>query len=84
METANLAGRVAVVTGASQGIGRACALKLARCGVAVGLVSRNKEKLEEVAAEITRSAAEGHAQKGSGASARALVVAADVENEDQV
>jgi len=84
METANLAGRVAVVTGASQGIGRACALKLARCGVAVGLVSRNKEKLEEVAAEITRSAAEGPAQKGSGASARALVVAADVENEDQV
>jgi len=67
----NLSGRVAVVTGASQGIGRACALRLAQCGASVALVARNQEKLEDVAKEI------------SGASP-AHVFAADVENEDQI
>jgi 3-oxoacyl-[acyl-carrier protein] reductase len=47
-----LAGRVALVTGASQGIGRACALALAEAGATVALCARNLEKLEEVAAEI--------------------------------
>jgi 3-oxoacyl-[acyl-carrier protein] reductase len=51
----NLSGRVAVVTGASQGIGRACALKLAACGATVALVARNQQKLEEVADEIARA-----------------------------
>ena len=44
--------RVAIVTGASRGIGRACALELAKAGNKVILASRSKEKLEEVAAEI--------------------------------
>jgi 3-oxoacyl-[acyl-carrier protein] reductase len=47
-----LAGRIALVTGASQGIGRACALKLAQAGASVALAARNQEKLAEVAAEI--------------------------------
>jgi 3-oxoacyl-[acyl-carrier protein] reductase len=68
----NLAGRVALVTGASQGIGRACVLKLAQCGASVALVARNQQKLDEVAQEI--------AQAGGGARA----FAADVENEEQV
>ena len=48
----NLAGRIALITGASQGIGRACALELARAGVSVALAARNIDKLAEVAAEI--------------------------------
>jgi 3-oxoacyl-[acyl-carrier protein] reductase len=70
----NLEGRVAVVTGASQGIGRAGALKLAACGADVALVARNQQKLEEVAREI----------ESAGVPGRALVVPADMENEDQI
>ena len=66
----NLEGRIAVVTGASQGIGRACALKLAAGGATVALVARNQQKLEEVAQAI------------GGTSVRAFP--ADVENEDQI
>lgn len=49
----SLAGKVAIVTGASQGIGRAIAVQLARAGADVGLASRNEAKLNEVAAEVT-------------------------------
>ena len=48
----NLAGRIALVTGASQGIGRACALELARSGATVAVAARNEAKLAEVVAEI--------------------------------
>jgi len=51
-----LSGRVAFVTGASQGIGRACALTLAQAGAAVALSARNQYKLNDVAEEITSGA----------------------------
>ena len=45
--------RIALVTGASQGIGRAIALRLASNGAHVALAARNLDKLAEVVAEIT-------------------------------
>jgi 3-oxoacyl-[acyl-carrier protein] reductase len=50
-----LEGRIALVTGASQGIGRACALALAQAGATVALAARNEAKLAEVQAEIEAS-----------------------------
>jgi len=41
-----------MVTGASRGIGKACALELAKAGAKVALAARQVEKLEETAAEI--------------------------------
>lgn len=58
--SSSLSGRVALVTGASQGIGRACALQLTKDGAAVALVARNQEKLEEAKQEIV--AAGGQAE----------------------
>src|ERR1700694_1424481 len=49
----SLSGRVAFVTGASQGIGRACALRLAKEGDTVAVAARNQEKLNELVSEIT-------------------------------
>ena len=43
---------LALVTGASQGIGRAVALKMAEEGVRVVLVARSRDKLESLAMEI--------------------------------
>jgi 3-oxoacyl-[acyl-carrier protein] reductase len=48
----NLEGKTAFISGASQGIGRACALALAKMGARVALGARNEAKLEAVAEEI--------------------------------
>jgi 3-oxoacyl-[acyl-carrier protein] reductase len=64
-----LTGKISLVTGASQGIGRACALELAKQGATVALAARNVEKLEAVAAEIARA--------GGAAKAFALDVASE-------
>ncbi len=68
----SLSGRVAFITGASQGIGRACALKLAQKGAAVAVAARNREKLNELVREI----------EAAGGKAAAFVL--DVTDEEQV
>jgi len=50
--------RIAMVTGASRGIGRACALELAKAGAKVALAARQVDKLESVAAEIRAAGGE--------------------------
>jgi len=67
-----LEGRVALVTGSSQGIGRACAVRLAQAGASVALAARNEEKLASVAKQIT----------GSGG--RAATFKMDVASEEDV
>ena len=48
-----LAGKAALVTASSQGIGKACALALARAGADVVICARGLEKLEVTRDEIT-------------------------------
>lgn len=72
MANGDFTGQVALVTGASQGVGRATALALAAEGAAVGLLARQEEGLRAVAAEIT-------ARGG-----RALPLPADVTDEAAV
>src|SRR6516165_9094276 len=60
MLTEPLKGRIAVVTGAGTGLGKAIALALAGAGAQMVLVARNREKLEQTAAEIRGS--KGHAE----------------------
>ncbi len=67
-----LQGKIALVTGASQGIGRACALELAKAGATVVLAARNETKLAEVASEITA------------AGGQAAAFALDVASEDSI
>ena len=68
----SLSGRVALVTGASQGIGRTCALRLAKEGATVAVAARNQEKLNELVSEITA------------AGGKAAAFALDVGDEEQV
>ena len=72
-----LAGRRAIVTGGSKGLGRAIAAELVTEGAAVAICSRHADELEATAAELTRQAA------GTGAG-RVLALPCDVTDPDQV
>src|ERR1700739_2561236 len=68
----SLAGKVALVTGASQGIGRDAALALAEAGAKVAVAARNEEKLTALAQEITSKGGEAFAVKMDGADAEQI------------
>src|SRR5213083_1123066 len=68
----SLSGRVALVTGASQGIGKACVLKLAGRGATVAVVARNEEKLKELVSHI------------SGTGGKSAAFPMDVADEEQI
>jgi len=68
----SLKDKVALVTGASQGIGRVTALALAEAGAKVAVAARNTEKLNAVAAEITA------------VGGQALAVSMDVADAEQI
>jgi NAD(P)-dependent dehydrogenase (short-subunit alcohol dehydrogenase family) len=53
-------GRVALITGASRGLGRAMAIALAEGGAKIALVARDEEKLKETAAEVVAAGSEAH------------------------
>jgi 3-oxoacyl-[acyl-carrier protein] reductase len=57
----NLAGQVALVTGASRGIGKAIALALGRCGAKVACVARDTAKLAETVSAITAAGGQAEA-----------------------
>jgi NAD(P)-dependent dehydrogenase (short-subunit alcohol dehydrogenase family) len=67
-----LEGRVAIVTGASSGIGKACALRFAEEGAAIVGCARRMDKLEELVAAVQRSGR------------RAAAVACDVADEADI
>ncbi|MCU0736554.1 MAG: SDR family NAD(P)-dependent oxidoreductase, partial [Methylotetracoccus sp.] len=72
MKAKELTGKVALITGASKGLGKAMALALAEAGAKLALVSRDERLLTETAADITALGAE------------AAVFPADVSDEIQV
>ena len=71
-ELFNLTGRHAIVTGASRGIGRAIALRLAEAGAEVAVLARSTGALEDLAKEI------------AGLGGRALVLTCDVDDPEQI
>ena len=72
MNEHNLSGKVAVVTGASKGLGKAMALALGAAGASVALTARNVEQLSDVKQAVEN------------AGGRAEVFQADVLEEDQI
>jgi len=68
----SIQGRIAIITGAGRGIGRATALRFAREGARVVLFSRSPAHLDEIAAEIAR------------AGFPVLTIAGDVSSEEDV
>ncbi len=68
----SLADKIAFVTGAGRGLGRAGALALARAGAHVALVARTRSQLEETAAAVERLGR------------KTVVAVADIRNADQI
>lgn len=68
----DLTGKIALITGASKGLGRAMAHSLAQAGAHIALVSRDREKLESVRKEITANGT------------KAEVLTADVRDESSI
>jgi NAD(P)-dependent dehydrogenase (short-subunit alcohol dehydrogenase family) len=68
----DLTGKVALVTGAGSGIGKAAAVLLAQQGVRVGALSHTADEVEQTAAEIKRNGNE------------AIALVADIAQEDQM
>src|SRR5947209_6919355 len=68
----NLSDKLAVITGASKGLGRAMALALSHCGATIALVARDHDKLSAVKSEIEASGG------------RAAIFASDVTQETAV
>jgi len=68
----SLSGHVAFITGASQGIGRACAVRLSKEGASVAVAARNQVKLNELVGEIA----------AAGGTAAAFPL--DVSDEEQI
>ena len=64
-----LKGKTALITGAGRGLGRACAVVMAREGANIAILSRTREELEETAKLVEREGA------------KALVLEADVAHE---
>ena len=67
-----LSGRIALVTGASQGIGQACALRLAQSGATLALAARSQDKLQQLASQI------------EAAGGKAAAFPLDVSDEEQI
>ena len=70
-ETGRLEGKVALVTGASSGLGRATAIALARAGADVALVARSQQELDSAKEEISKIGR------------RALTLPVDLASEDE-
>lgn len=74
---ASLAGRVAVVTGASSGIGQACALRLAAAGARVAVVARREQRLAELVTRIEKDGGTALAITADVTDPAAMRIAAD-------
>lgn len=75
----DLSGRVALVTGASRGIGKALALRLAKEGAAVVIAAKSEQSTEKLPGSIHDTAGEIQAAGG-----KALAVVCDVRSEDAI
>jgi len=69
----NLKGRIALVGGSTQGIGKAIAIELSKLGATIILAARNKGKLTNVLGELENSASQNH-----------TIMVADYSNPDEV